>query len=106
MFFRTKAIGKDVFQGYGFKVLFVHQVENEVILAEFPHDLTAHTAGRELAFDDPILAAADGNGFEIPMAVVDRLEESGALGANSGSKGRVLNIAAVPSAHSSAAPTL
>ena len=36
-----------------------HHVDPEVILAEFPHDLAADAAGREVVPDDALLAAAD-----------------------------------------------
>ena len=88
-------MGQDICQSHNFIPILVHQVENEVIFAEFPHHLAAYTAGRKLAFDDPILAAADGDSLEIPMTVIDRFEECGALGADGGGKGCVLNIAAL-----------
>ena len=56
-------------------------VDLEIIPAEFPHHLTAHAAGRKQSGDFSILAAADGDGIEIPLSVVDRLKKRGALGA-------------------------
>ena len=57
-------------QGHGLVAILVHQVENKVIVAEFPHHLAAHTAGRKLPFDDAVLTAADGDGLKVPVAVI------------------------------------
>ena len=78
----AEAEGQDVLQGVAFvAVTGACHVDHEVIPAEFPHYLAADTAGREEPGNDTVLAAADGDGGEIPVAVVDRLEDGGALGA-------------------------
>ena len=69
-------------------------MDPEIVLAELPHHLTAHTAGREKALDDTVLAAADSDGGKLPLAVGDGLEEGGALSADRGGIGGVFDVAA------------
>ena len=73
---RIETEGQDLGQCSGFKSVRVHHVNQKIVIAEFPHDLTADTAGREAACDHTILAAADGDGHKIPVAVIDRLEKA------------------------------
>ncbi len=70
-------------------------VYQEIRLAEFLHDLTAHTAGRKKSGDHPVLAAAHGDGGEVPMAVVHGLEDSGTFGADGRTEGGVFDVAAL-----------
>ena len=93
------------------KTLRIHQIQHEIVLTELPHHLAAHTAGRERAGDHTVLAAADSNGRKVPLSVIDRFEEGGALGAVGGSIGSVFDVAAlvhgtVGAEQGSAAPTL
>ena len=95
MFFGTEAKGQNLCQCPGHITIGIHHVDDKVIVTEFPHHLTAHAAGRKLAFDDTVFAAADGDGHEIPVAVVDRLEKGGALGAVGRAVGRIFDITAL-----------
>ena len=80
VFFGRETEGQDLCQSSGFIALVVHHVNQEILPAELPHHLAAHTAGREGSGDHPILAAADGDGRKVPVAVIDRLEEGRPLG--------------------------
>ena len=71
------------------------QMDQKIIIAKFPHDLPAYAARGKTAGDHTVLAAADSNGGEIPVAVVDGFENGGALGAVGGAKGGVFNVAAL-----------
>ena len=88
--------------------LCANKVDDKIIIAEFPHHLAADTAGREWAGDDAVLAAADSQGGKVPMAIVDRLEES--RPAHTVGEKEAFSMLqpwyTVPSLHSSAAPTL
>ena len=84
MSLRAEAVGQEVSQRHSVKAVRIHQIHLKIIPTEFPHHLAADTAGRELSFNDAVLAAADGNGHKIPVSVVDRLEESGTLSADGG----------------------
>ena len=96
MFPGTEAVGKQLGEGQFFVASALpYQVNDEIIAAEFPHDLAADTARGECAGDIAVLAAADGDGGKVPLAVVDRLEDGGALGAVGGAVGRVFNVAAL-----------
>ena len=79
MFLRRKAERENFCQCSGFKAFGIHHINDEIILAEFPHHLAADTAGRETAGNDTVLAAANSNGHKIPVTVINRLEKSGAL---------------------------
>ena len=95
MFLRREAERQDLGQGVGFAALRRDHVNEKIVAAEFPHHLTAHAAGRERPGDDAVLSAAHGDGSKVPVAVVDRLEEGGALGADRGAVGRVFDVAAL-----------
>ena len=84
MFLRREAERQDLSQGVGFAALRRDHVNEKIVAAEFPHHLTAHAAGRERPGDDAVLSAAHGDGGKVPVSVVDRLEEGGALGADRG----------------------
>ena len=90
-----KTVGQQLRKGHGLEAGVMDQVDYKVIGAEFPHHLAADAAGREGAGDDSVLAAADGDGGKIPVAVVDRLEEGGAFGADRGGVGSVFHVAAL-----------
>ena len=87
--------GQNFCQCCRFPALFGDHMDLEIIFAEFPHHLAADAAGRERTFDDAVLAAADSDGYEGAVAVVDRLEESGPLSADGGGEGCVFDIAAL-----------
>ena len=91
----AEAVGQQLGQRHGFKASVVHQINEKILPAELPHDLTADPAGREGPGDDPIFSAADGNGGKRPVSVVDGLEKGGALGAIGGTVGGVFNVAAL-----------
>ena len=95
MFLRREAERQDLGQGVGFAALRRDHVNEKIVAAEFPHHLTAHAAGRERPGDDAVLSAAHGDGGKVPVSVVDRLEEGGALGADRGAVGRVFDVAAL-----------
>ena len=95
MLCRAEAEGQDLCQGPSLVTLLVHHVDHKIILAELPHDLAADAAGRECAGDDAILAAADGDGHEIPVAVINSLEKSCAFAAVGGTVGGVFDVAAL-----------
>ena len=96
MFLRGEAKRKQLGQGTGLiGVIYIHHVDQKIVLAELPHHLPADAAGREHTGNDAVLTAADSDGHEVPVAVIDGLEESGALGADGGGKGCVLDIAAL-----------
>ena len=60
MLFGTEAEGQNLRQSPGLKgILRAHHVDQEVIFAEFPHPLAAHTARGERAGDLTAFAAAD-----------------------------------------------
>ena len=92
---QRKTAGQKLLQRVGVVAVHLYQMHGKIHIAEFPHHLTAYTAGREQTRDDSVLAAADGDGGEIPMAVVDRLENGGALGAIGGAVGSIFDIAAL-----------
>ena len=93
---RREAVGQQITQGDCLVgAVDTHHVNHEVNAAKFPHYLTADAAGRERAGDHAVLAAADGDGGEIPVAVVHSLEEGGALGAVGGAVGRIFDVAAL-----------
>ena len=95
MLLGAEAEGQQLCHGFGFEALFVHHVDQKTIIAELPHDLPAHAAGRKTAGNNAILAAADGNGSKIPVTVIDCLENCGAFRAVGGSVGGVFNVAAL-----------
>lgn len=64
-------------------------VDHEAGRAEFLHDLTADAAGRENIGGVAVLAADDGDGGKLPLALGDGLEKCGALRAVAGAVGRV-----------------
>ena len=72
----------------------IHDINDEIIFAEFPHHLTADTAGRERTGNDTVLAAADRNGSKIPLSVGNCLEKGRPFGADRRAVGCVLDIAA------------
>ena len=65
-----EAKGQNFRQCPGFIAIGVDHINDKIILAEFPHDLPAHTAGRKSAGDDAIFAAAYGDGDKIPVTVI------------------------------------
>ena len=68
-------------------------VDHKTGLAEFLHDLPADAAGRENIGGVAVLAADDGDGGKLPLALGDGLEKCGALSAVAGAVGRVFNVA-------------
>ena len=72
-----------------------HQVHREIILAKFPHDLTAHAAGRKSTGNDTALAAAHRQGGKVPMTVIHGLENGGPLCADGGAERSILDVAAL-----------
>ena len=95
MLFGTEAERKDFRQCPCFVTVRVNHIDDKIVLAEFPHDLTANTTGRKSAGNDAILAAADRNGHEIPLTIVDCLEEGRALSAVGGAVGCIFDVAAL-----------
>ena len=96
MFCGAEAVGQNLRQGEAvIAIVGRSHVDHKIIVAKFPHHLPAHAAGRERAGDHAVLAAAHGNGHKIPVSIVDRLEKGCALGADSGGKGGVFNVAAL-----------
>ena len=83
-------LGQRPFRAY---TILAYEIHPEIIRTEFPHDLAADSAGREHVGNDPVFAAADGDGGEFPMAVIDCLEKGRPLGAVGGSVGSVFNVA-------------
>ena len=75
--------------------IFAYQIDGKVIIAKFPHDLPADTTRGKLAGNDAILATADRNGGEFPVAVKNGFEECGAFCADSRGKGCVFDVAAL-----------
>ena len=74
-----EAVGQQLGQGDGLDgAVFSYQVDDKIVPAEFPHHLAADAAGREGAGDDAVLSAADGYGGEVPMAVVPSAQSSAA----------------------------
>ena len=91
-----KAQGQQFFQSPGFtSALRAHQPDHEILSAELRQYLPADTAGREQPGDDTILATADGDGSEIPVAVIYCLENGSALSADRGAVGAVFDVAAL-----------
>ena len=95
MFFGTEAEGQNLRQSPGLIAVSADHINDKIIVTEFPHYLPANTAGRKCAGDDAVLAAADSDGNEIPVAVIDCLEEGSALGAVGGAVGSIFNVAAL-----------
>ena len=96
MFLCAETMGQQLCQGDGFVAsVLADDINEKIILAKFPHHLAADTAGRECAGDGAILAAADGDGHEVPVAIVNGLEKGGALGAVGGAVGGIFNVAAL-----------
>ena len=87
--------GQQLRQCHGFIPFVVHQMNEKIVPAELPHDLTADPAGWEGPGDDAILAAADGDGGKVPVPVIDGLEKGGALGAVGWTVGGVFDVAAL-----------
>ena len=87
--------GQQLRQCHGFKALLVHQINEKILSAELPHDLTADPAGRKGPGDRSVFSAADGDGGKVPVSVVDGLEEGGAFGAVGGAVGGVFDVAAL-----------
>ena len=71
-----EAAGQQLSQSLDLIALGADDIHQEIILAELPHDLAANAAGRECAGDHTILAAADGDGGKVPVAVVNSLEKA------------------------------
>ena len=91
-----EAVGEQIGEGDRLDAsVFSYQVDEKIILAEFPHYLTAHAAGREKACENAILSAADGNCLELPFPIVHRLEEGASLGADRGGEGGIFDVAAL-----------
>ena len=96
MFRGAEAVGQQLCEGQSLEIAVLsHKVDCEVIGAELPHHLAADTAGWKTAGNDTVLTAADGNGYEIPMSIIDRLEKCSALGTVCGAIGCIFNIAAL-----------
>ena len=91
----AETIGQKLPECHSLISFVVHQIDKEIVVAEFPHDLAADPAGREGPGNDAILSAADGDGSEIPVSIVDGFENGGALGAVGGAVGGVFNVAAL-----------
>ena len=88
-------MGQQICKRHGFIPLCADDIDQEIILAEFPHNLAANAAGRECAGDYAILAAANRNGLKVTMSIVNSLKEGSALGAIGRAIGCVFNVAAL-----------
>ena len=95
MLLGAEAVRQELGQGALLIALDIHHVNEEFVAAEFPHHLAADPAGRKNTGDHTVLAAADSDGNKIPVAVVHRLEERGALGAVGWAVGGVFDVAAL-----------
>ena len=95
MFTCRKAVRQDLSKRMRFHRIQSDHVDDEIIGAEFPHDLTAHTAGRERARNNPILAAADRNGYKIPVSIINRLKKSSPLSTVGRAIGGIFDVAAL-----------
>ena len=96
MLLGAEAVGQQLGQRQCVKhTVFTDKIHSEIVVAELPYHLPAHTAGRKCAGDGAISAAADGDGRKIPVSVINRLENGGALGAVGGAVGCVFDIAAL-----------
>ena len=96
MLFGGKTVRQQLGKGQSLvRIVRACQIDDKIVLAEFPHDLPADTAGGKMTGDDPVLAAADRNGRKLPMPVIHRFEKGCALGTNGGGEGSVLYIAAL-----------
>ena len=93
MFAGAETVGQKLCQRYGIVAVGMHQIDDKIVAAEFPHDLTAYTAGRKCAGDDTVFAAADSNGGKIPLSVVNGLEEGSAFAAVGRAVGCVFDVA-------------
>ena len=71
------------------------QIYGEIPAAKLGHYLAADAAGGEVACDDAVLAAADGNGGKISAAVTDCFEYGGAFSADCRGEGGVFDVAAL-----------
>ena len=91
----TETVGQKLGKRNCFIGNVVYKVDDKVIGAEFPHYLTANTAGGERSGDDAILAAAYGDGGKFPVTVVNGLENGTAFGADGGGEGGVFDVAAL-----------
>ena len=96
MLFCAEAVRKQLSQSQCFEAsVGAHEGDGEIVVAEFPHYLPADAARGKRTGKDAILAAADGDGGERAMTIVDCLEKGGALGAVGGRIGGIFNIAAL-----------
>ena len=91
----AETIGQKLLECHSLISFVVHQIDKEIVVAEFPHDLAADPAGREGPGDNAVLSAADGDGSKIPVPIVDSFENGGALGAVGGAVGGVFDVAAL-----------
>ena len=91
----TETHGQQFNERPGDDALVAGHVDDEVVTAEFPHDLSADAAGRERTGDHTIHTAAYCDGGEVSMAVVDGCKEGGAFGTVGGTVGGVFDVAAL-----------
>ena len=96
MHFWVKTMRKKLRKGYCFiRALSAYHINHKVIRTKFPHHLSAHAAGRERPSDLTVFSAANGDGPEIPVSVIHRLEKSRAFRAVGRAIGGIFNVAAL-----------
>lgn len=89
-------MGQKFCQRHHFNTVFdTDDIDEKVICAKFPHYLTAYTAGRKRTGNLSILAAADCDCLEIPVAVINSFKKRNALCTNGGGERGILNVASL-----------
>ena len=82
---RAEALGEQIVEGVFLNLtVCIQQIYFKITAAEFPHDLTANTAGCSSSGGLPCPSAYHGNGTKNPFALADSLENGASLGADCG----------------------